>query len=138
MCCVLALAVAQLRADQPADIRSAIEIVATGLSAGNPADAISVFDKSYANYDKLSSYFGGLTSAFHIVNEVDVVDENDSEAATTVTVHWTITLSNLATNFSERREADIHAHLVLKERKWKIVDFTPIAIFNPQPPLRSK
>jgi hypothetical protein len=118
-------------ADQAGDVRSQLEIIATALTAGNPADAMTPFDKSYANYDKLSNYFGGLTSAFRIANEIDVVDEQDSASETNVTVHWTITLTDLGTNYTERRESDINARLILKGRKWKIVDFDPIWIFDP-------
>ena len=114
-------------------MRSQLEVIAAALTAGNPAEAISPFDKSFANYDKLSNYFGGLTSAFQIVNEVDVTDETDSAAETKVTVNWTITLSDLATNYTERRMGEINVRLVRKNGKWKIADFTPINIFDPQP-----
>jgi hypothetical protein len=137
-CCALALAAVHARADQAADVRSTLEVVATALTSGNPAQAMMAFDKSYANYDKLSSYFGGLTSAFRIVNEIDVVDEEDTAAETKVTVHWTITLSDLGTNYTNRREGDVNARLILKDRKWKIVDFAPISIFDPQPKAPSK
>ena len=93
---------------------------------------MSAFDKSCTNYDKLSGYFGGLTSAYQIVNEIDVVDETDSSGESKVTVHWAITLSDRATNFTNRREGDINVRLISKDGKWKIVDFAPIDIFNPQ------
>ena len=122
-----------MRADQAADVHSKLAAIATALTAGNPAEAMSPFDKSYLNYEKLSNYFGGLTNAFQIVNEVDVVDEEDSATESKLTVHWTITLSDLGSNYTERRVGDINARLVLKDRKWKIVDFSPIDIFDPQP-----
>lgn len=127
-----ALAALPALGDQAGDIRNAVEVVAAGLSAGNPAQAMSAFDKSYANYDKLSGYFGGLTNSFQIVNEIDVVDETDSAGDSKITVHWIITLSDLATSFTNRREGDINARLISKDGKWKIVDFAPIDIFNPQ------
>jgi hypothetical protein len=129
---LFALALGQARGDQAADVRNALEVVAAGLSAGNPAQAMSAFDKSYANYDKLSGYFGGLTNAYQIVNEIDVVDETDSPGDTKVTVHWIITLSDQATSFSNRREGDINVRLISKDGKWRIVEFAPIDIFNPQ------
>jgi hypothetical protein len=129
---LIVLALPFLRADQPSQIRSQLEVVARGLSAGDPAAAISPFDKSYADYDKLSNYFGGLTNAFQIVNEIDVVDEQDTEAEIKATVHWTITLSDLGSNYTERRVGDIQVQLVLKDHKWKIVEFSPIEVFDPQ------
>ena len=90
------------------------------------------FDKSFPKYEKLSDYFVGLASAFQIDNEVSVTDEEDTDTETKLTVNWTLTLTNLVTNYTERRTADINVRLVLKSGTWKIVDFTPIDMFNPQ------
>ncbi|HEX3684834.1 MAG TPA: hypothetical protein VHU83_20015 [Bryobacteraceae bacterium] len=122
-----------LRADQAADVRSQVETIARSLSAGDPAAAIAPFDKSYPQYDKLSDDFGGLTGAFEIVNNVDVADEEDTAAESKLTVHWTITLSDLQSHFTQQRVGDINVRLVLKGRKWKIVDFSPIEVFDPKP-----
>jgi hypothetical protein len=114
------------------DARSQLEVIATALTTGNPVQAMTPFDKSYPNYDKLSNYFSGLTNAFQIVNEIDVTGEEDTRTETKLTVSWTITLSDLGTNYTEQRQADVNVRLMLKDRKWKIVDFGPIAIFDPQ------
>jgi hypothetical protein len=122
-----------LRADQASDVRSQVETIARSLSAGDPAAAIAPFDKSYAQYDKLSDDFGGLTSAFEIVNNLDMVDEEDTAAESKLTVHWIITLSDLQSHFTQQRVGDINVRLVLKGRKWKVVDFSPIEVFDPKP-----
>src|SRR5579875_1399219 len=126
------LSLVQVYADQAADMRACLDTVASGLSEGNPADAISPFVKSYANYGTLSNYFDGLTNAFNIVSEIDVLDESDSPTEVKATVHWIVTLSDLGSNYTERRAGDIQVRLVLMGRKWKIVDFSPIDIFDPQ------
>jgi hypothetical protein len=127
------VAFSALHADQPADLRSQLEVIARGLSEGNPADAISPFDKSCTNYDKLSNYFAGLTNAFQIENEIDVTDEQDAETEIKATVRWTISLSDLGSNYTERRVGDINVRFARKDGKWKIVEFAPIEIFDPQP-----
>jgi len=120
-----------LLADRAAEVRSQISHIATSLASGNAEDAMEPFDKSFASYDKLSGHFQGLT-VFQIENEVDVTDEDDtSDTETKVTVNWSITLTDLSTNRTDHRAADINMRLVLKDRKWKIVDFSPIDIFNP-------
>lgn len=120
-----------LLADRGADIRSQISHIATSLAFGNAADALTSFDKSYPNYEKLSDYFQGL-AAFQIENEVDVSDEEDtSDVETKVTISWTLTLTDLATNRTNRRNADINIRFVLERGKWKIVEFAPIDIFSP-------
>ena len=121
-----------MRADSAADIRTQLGVVATSLAAANPSDAMSPFDKSYPNYEKLSQYFQGLT-VFQIENEVDVTDEEDTADGANVTITWALTLTDLSTNRTDRRTAEINARLILKDGKWKIVEFAPISIFNPLP-----
>ena len=120
-----------LQADRAADVRSEISYIATALSSGNPADAMTPFDKSFANYDKLGSYFQGLT-AFQVENEIDITDEQDTETDTKLTVNWSLTLTDLGNDSTEQRSGDINVRLVLRDGKWKIVDFSPISLFNPQ------
>ncbi len=129
---MLALFTLSLRADRAADVLARVNYVATSLTAGNAADAMSPFDKSFANYQKLSDYFDGLTNAFQLVNEVDVTDEQDSETETKLTVNWTLTLTDLKTNYTNRRTAELTVRLALKNGKWRITDISPIDLFNPQ------
>ncbi len=119
-----------LDGDRAADARAQISHIATALTSGDPADAMTPFDKSFPDYQKLSDYFQGL-SASQIENEVDVLDEDDTEAETKLTVNWTLTLTDRATSATERRSAEINVRLVPKNGKWKIVGFSPIRIFNP-------
>lgn len=118
-------------ADRTADMRALISYIATALTAANPADAMTPFDKSFADYEKLSNYFQGL-NAFQVQNEVNIVDEQDTDTETKLTVDWTMTLTDLGSNSTEQRSAEIHVRLVPKKGKWAIVDFSPIGIFNPQ------
>jgi hypothetical protein len=127
---LVALAAAAFGADTP---RARVSYVASALTAGNPADAMSCFDKSFAGYEKLRGYFSGLTSAFQLVNQLEVTEEEDSAAEATLTIEWTLTLSDPQTGYAENRNAAVHARLALKSAKWKIVEFTPIELFDPQP-----
>lgn len=130
---VFAILCAQARADQASDALAQLKVIADALSAGNPSEAMSPFDRSCPNYDRLSNDFEGLTNAFRIVNEIDPGDEEDSPDQIKLTVTWTLSLRDLGMNNTEQRRADINVRFVLKGRKWKIVDFTPIAIFDPAP-----
>lgn len=99
------------------------------------------FDSSCPNYEKLSNYFEGLTNSFRVENEIDINDEEDAATETKLTVNWTITLTDLGSNYTEQHRADINIRLALKGRKWKIVDFAPIEIFDPQqkpPPAKNR
>ncbi len=119
------------RADQPGDIRSRLNEVASSLTAGDPASAIEPFSSAFANYQKLRDYFSGLTNAFSIVNEVDVVDEVDSKTESVAKISWVITLTNPQNNFNTQRSAEIHVRFILQKGRWKIVEFSPIGIFDP-------
>ncbi len=104
MAAVLALftAAAPLCADPSADIRAQVSYIATALTSGNPTDAMTPFDKAFSDYDKLSRYFEGL-GAFQVQNEIDFIDEQDSETEARLTVHWGLTLTDQATDATERR-----------------------------------
>lgn len=126
-----------LCADRAADVRAQITYVASALGSGNPSDALGPFDKSYKDYQKLKDYFQALTNGFDVTSEVEILDEQDEEGETKLLVDWTLTLSNsraatdLTASSSERRSANINIRLVPQNGKWKIVDFSPIDIFNP-------
>jgi hypothetical protein len=119
------------RADDAAEARDQISHIATALSEGDAADAMTPFDKSYPNYDKLRNFFAGLTHAFQIVNEIDISDEQDEKTQISLTVHWTLTLTDLQTNYTESRAADLDIKLVRLKGKWKIADLQPVDLFNP-------
>jgi len=119
-----------MRADRPASVRAQISYIGTALTAGNAADAMVPFDKSFTDYERLRGYFLGL-NAFQVENEFDIVDEQDTADDSKLTVTWNLTLTDFGSDRTERRSADINIRLVLKNGKWKIVDFAPIDIFNP-------
>jgi hypothetical protein len=127
-----------LHADRAADVRAQIAYVASALGSGNPSDALGPFDKSCKDYQKLEGYFRALTAGFDVTSEVEILDEQDEEAETRLLVNWSLTLANsraatdLTASTSERRSANINIRLVPQKGKWKIVEFSPIDIFNPQ------
>jgi hypothetical protein len=101
--------------------------VATALTAGNAADAMTMFDKTFRDYDRLHDYFSALTNAYQLVNEIEVTGEQIADSEATVRVHWVMTLSD-----SQTRSEDVTVKLNLRESKWRIVDFSPVEFFNPQ------
>lgn len=120
-----------LSANQSADIRSRLNEIASSLTAGDPASAIAPFSSAYANYQKLRDYFSGLTNAFSIVNEIDVLEEADSKTESVAKISWVITLTNPQNNFNIQRSAEIHVRFIREQGKWKVVEFSPISIFDP-------
>lgn len=119
------------RANDSTDARAQVSHVASALSDGNAADAMTPIDKSYAHYGKLRDYFSGLTAAFQISNGISVSDEQDDKDQVSLSVHWDLTLTDLQTNYTQNRSADLEIKLVRVKNKWKIVDIEPIDLFNP-------
>jgi hypothetical protein len=119
--------------DRAANVLAMINHIAIALAGDNPTSAMMPFDKSFAKYVKLRDYFSGLTDSSQIVNEVHLIDRKDFSNQSNVTVKWTLTLTNKTTLQTERRSGEIHIDLRLEDGKWKIVDFSPIDLFNPQP-----
>jgi hypothetical protein len=133
--CAVALAVCAFaaRSQASSDARAQVTAVAEALSSGDAALAITHFAKSFRDYEKLRRYFEGL-AAFQVENQLDITDEEDSGNSVLLTITWDITLTDVATDRSTRRTGDIHAKLTLIDSKWRIVEFSPLDIFNPQIP----
>ena len=125
----LLLAALALGADTP---RQQVGHVASALTAREPAGAMTPFDKSFSEYDKLRGYFGGLTAAFDVTNQLEVTEEHDSTDEATLTVEWALTLVNAQNGYSQNRNASVRIRLVRKSGQWKIVEFSPVELFNPQ------
>ena len=129
--CALLTICAVVRAGDSTDARAQVSHIATALSEGNLASAMTPIDKSYTNYDTLRDYFSGLTAAFQIVNGINISDEEDENGQIKLSVHWDMTLTDLQTNYTENRAADLEIKLARVKNKWKIVDIEPIDVFNP-------
>jgi hypothetical protein len=129
--CVLLAICAAGHADDSTDAREQVSRIASALTEGNPSGAMMPFDKSYANYEKLRTYFSGLTTAFQIVNGIDVSDEEEEHDQIKLSVHWDMALIDLQTNYTENRAADLKIKLARVNSKWKIVDMEPVDFFNP-------
>ncbi|MBV8898307.1 MAG: hypothetical protein JO051_17455 [Acidobacteriaceae bacterium] len=117
--------------DASSDARAQVTAVAEALSAGDAVEAMAHFSKSMPEYEKLKGYFEGL-SAFQVENQLNITDEDDADTCVNLTIGWDITLTDLGTDRSRRRTGEIHVKLAPVDSKWRIVEFAPLDIFNPQ------
>lgn len=133
------LAVVPIRADRAGDILSTLNRVAAALTAGLASDAMEPFDKSFSGYATLLEYFSGLTNNSQLVNEIDVVDEQDDSATrSSLTIQWTLTMTDKTSFETRQRSGEIHVRIALQDGKWKIVQFSPIDLFDPQSKRQSR
>jgi hypothetical protein len=129
----LAVLAGSLLAQEPSKaIRQQVERVGAGLAARNAEDAITPFDKSFDNYERLRDYFTALTTAYSVVSELEVTDEQIGDQDAALTVHWVLVLSDLSSGLSENREENLTIKLNLKKSDWKIVSLEPLDFFNPE------
>ena len=126
-----ALVCSPLLADTNDELQVRVGYLANALSSGEPADAISVFDKSCPKYEVIRQNFDGLTSAFDLNNEVDVTNLDSTGEAAKLTVNWTLTLNDRFSNETENRTQEINMTFERKNGKWMIVEFGPIDLFSP-------
>jgi hypothetical protein len=118
-------------ADPSSEARAQVAAVAEALSSGEPAEAMTHFAKSFPDYERLRRFFEGL-SAFQVENQLDVTDEEDSGNTVALTITWDITLTDLGSDRTRHRSGEIHVKLTPVDSKWRIVEFAPTDIFNPQ------
>jgi hypothetical protein len=128
-----------LWADRAAEALATVNYIATALSDDNATDAMTPFDKSCPDYDKLSDYFTGLTDRALVTSQVRVLEEHDTDDATDLVVQWNLDLSNKGmAGITEDRTGELRVHLVKKKGKWKITSLSPISFFDPQDQGKSK
>ena len=125
----LTLLLPAMRADDSADVHQVVGSVATALSSGDPAMAMSSFSKKCSDYDTLSKDFEALTDAYSVVSQITFTDEDDS--APSVTVRWALTLSTRQTAFSTNREAEVIIKFAKEGKNWHITSLAPISLFDP-------
>jgi hypothetical protein len=128
---VLVLA-ATLAAQQSKAIYRQVSNVATSLTAGDAAEAMMPFDKSFANYHKLRDDFIALTTAYRISNQIEILEQNIAGQEATLTVHWVLTLSDEFNDLAETRSEDVTVKLSFLKYEWRIVGFSPLALFDPE------
>ena len=91
---------------------------------------MSVFDKSFPDYRRLSDFFVAL-NAYQLHNEVDVTEEQDTESEAKLIVNWTLTMSDQTTNSTEHRTGEIKITFARKDKSWRIVSLSPVQFFDP-------
>jgi hypothetical protein len=126
---LLVLAATALRAETP---RERVSYVASALTAGNASDAMTPFDRSVADYEKLRGYFSGLTNAYQLTNQLEITEEEDSSETAMLTLEWTLTMVNEQTGYARNRNSTVHVRLEMRHGKWMILEFSPLELFDPQ------
>ncbi len=120
------------QADDAADVDKVLGDMADALSGGEATQAMSAFSKTYPDYDKLSAYFDALTSAFKVENRLEFKEEDVAATQASLNVQWDLALTTGQSGFTTNRSAEVKVKLVREGKHWRITEFAPITIFDPQ------
>jgi hypothetical protein len=122
-----------LGADDSSDLRDILQQIATSLTDENAADALKPFSHAFSDYDRLRDDFEGLVASYQITNEVNVMDEGNDSGQITATIGWTITLGDKTNpGVQDSRYREIQLRLLREKKHWKIVECSPIDLFDPK------
>jgi len=123
----IVLSVAFLLQQQPPALK-ALSDLASSLSEGNPAGAMSAFDKSLPNYQTISNNIYAMTSQADITCSIDPVDQNGND----VEVDWFLMLrSKEDQGPTERRQMTVKLTVVKAGKSYKITAINPATILDP-------
>jgi hypothetical protein len=128
---LLLIVAGSVAADDDSSARHQLAAIGTALATGDTAQAMLPFSKNYAQYQELLNDFSGLIDSYQISSEVTVENETSGSGRIDVTARWDLTLQDRGTAYTKNRSAEISIRLTKKGRQWKIIEFSPIKIFQP-------
>jgi len=118
--------------------------MAAALSAANPQEFLTAFDKSMPGYQKLSDSVTALIREFEPQSSVDFNKDDGDDRKRTVEADWLLVLRPLDNaNFknahaevlaSAQREQVLKCTVEKEGRKWKVVSLEPLDFFAPPAP----
>ncbi len=129
---LMLVAASAMMADQAHDVLHVVNNLTTALGDNDAPEAMSYVDRSFAGYDRMAADLGNLTAGYSISNEADVIDEDDTADESKLTLDWSLTLRSQGTGQTVSRHEQVLVRLVCKGKRWKIVDFAPLKLFDPQ------
>jgi hypothetical protein len=132
------------RADSAQQVWDLFGDMAAALSAGNPQQFLTAFNKAMPGYNQLSVDVSALTKEFEIQNSVDFNKNEGDDQKRTVEADWLMTLrpvqdvnlqkSNAEVFASTSREKVLKCTVVKQGRKWRISSLDPADFFAPPTP----
>ena len=135
---------AVLRADSAQQVWDLFARMAAALSAANPQEFLSAFDKSMPEYQKLGQNVTALVSEFELQSSVDFNKNDGDDRKRTVEADWLLVLRPLdSANFknahaevmaSAQREKVLNCTVTKVGRNWKVAALEPLDFFAPPAP----
>jgi hypothetical protein len=110
--------------------------LATYISGGDTVGALEAFDKSLANYGKISEDLAALSAQTEVLCSIDVVADKEADDAKADIHHldldWYMRLTSRADpGLTESRRTRIVVTIQRFNTKWRITALTPDTILAP-------
>jgi hypothetical protein len=123
---------AALWAAAPATPLSAIADLATDFSAGEPADALAVFDSNMPGYGQISQNIQALADQAEVTCAIEILSDTESGGVHRLDLDWIMNLKSSSDNdVIERRRERVKVEMRQLRGKWKITAMSPLTILDP-------
>ena len=129
---LFATVAAALRADSEDEVRSLFVSLAAALSTGLASEFMDAFDPAMPGYQTLRIVIAALLRDFDVQSAVDLVSNAGDGRARTVEADWILRLTvRSGASTSVRRRQKVTCRAEKPARKWRIVSFEPLSLFDP-------
>jgi hypothetical protein len=112
-------------ADPAREAAAVVTEVAASLTAGNLQMFLAPFDAALPDYDRLRAAVAALMAQGDTQSYLEVTSNEGDDRARTLTVDWELRTA------TARRQVRVTCKVELKNKRWRIVGFTPIDFLMP-------
>jgi hypothetical protein len=121
----LCLPVCLNAADPAREAASVVTEIAASLTAANLQMFLAPFDPSLPDYERLRAGVGALMAQGDTQSYLEVTSNEGDAQARTLEVDWELRSATI------RRQVHVTCKVELKNKRWRIVGFTPIDFLMP-------
>ena len=129
---LFATVAAALRADSEYQVRSLFVSLASALSGGRASEFMDAFDPAMPGYQTLRAVIAALLRDFEVQSVIDLLSNAGDDRARSVEADWALRIterSGAAASIQRRQKVTCRAEK--PARKWRIVSFEPLSLFDP-------
>ena len=125
-----------LPADDSREIWDLFTRLAAALSEANLLGFMASFDRSMPGYGELEANVSGLLLQYDVQSSIDLLSDAGNGSIHTVELDWFLQLVNQQDSADAARRRERVACKVQKAKRWTVISFAPVALFEPPRPGR--
>lgn len=129
---LLASLVPLLRADDTREAWDVLAGAASALGEGNAAGFLAAFDPSIPGFGTLRTDAQALVTAWDVQSSIELISSAVGEKGPEIEAEWLLhTKLRSDGTRTVRNRYSVKCRFARQGRRWKIVEFTPLAMFAP-------